>query len=430
MKVVLVGAAALCLVSAGVVTALDAAAAPRPGEAFLGYTLRAQAVGMQVTEDQPTATTHPEAEGEVPLSQVSLVSGPVGYALSSIAWPGPLAGNAGSLLVLAGAPVPEETAQQLNYPVRAETRTGGPASVTNDSVPGAVMRAGATTGRVEAESVLDGADAGQTVGLGRTTTATSATLAATTATSQARTTTQDVSLAGGALTFRSLTSEATATTDGTTAGGKGRTVVTDLAIGGVPVTVDNRGVTVDGSSTPVDPTARATVDQVLTALGMTVVLSEPSNAKQGGTISYDAGSLVVVWRPQGSASVISASFGGARVAAAASLADPLVGGGTLAPPLTPGAGVPAAGGAVGVVPTGGGPAPVTGEVPGGTPPRVAGEQSPVAQAEALLSGTGAPASAVALAVLGALLLLAGLLRLPGSVFVPAPSSTCTPRRSS
>lgn len=429
MRAVLVGASALCVFSAGVLTALDATAAGAPGAAFLGWTLTAQASAVQVTEDQPTATTHPEAEGELPHSQVSLVSGPVGYALSSVAWPGALAANAGSLLVLAGVPVPPETAQQLNYPVRAETRTGGPAEVTNDDVPGAVMKANVRPGTVSAEGVVDGADAGRTVGLGRTTTFSSAVLAEASATTTARTATQDVSLAGGAVTFRSLSSVAEATTDGATASGKGRTVVTGLEVGGVPVEVDSRGVTVAGTSTPVDPTARATVDEVLAQLGMTIVLSSPSWARQGGAVSYDAGSLLLVWRPPGSPNVLAASFGGARVTASASRTDPAPGavpppvvtGGTGAPPVAPG---PA------VVPVAGGPAPV-GSAPPGTPPPPPLSAAPqaVVQAEPLLDGTTAPASAIALCALAALLLLAGLLRLPGMVLVPAASPTCTARRS-
>ena len=34
-------------------------------------------------------------EGEVPESSANLANGPVGYGLSSVVWPGPLASNAG-----------------------------------------------------------------------------------------------------------------------------------------------------------------------------------------------------------------------------------------------------------------------------------------------------------------------------------------------
>ena len=129
------------MLGSGVLSAVGAGASEQPGSGLLGYTLSAQSSGLQVIEDRPDATTHPEGDGEVPQSVATLVSGPVGYALSSVAWPGALAGNAGSLLVLAGVPLPPDVAAALNDPVRAETRTGGPSDVRNDEVNGASMHA-------------------------------------------------------------------------------------------------------------------------------------------------------------------------------------------------------------------------------------------------------------------------------------------------
>lgn len=420
----LVCAAALCFAGAGLLQAVAAHASPEPGAGFLGYTLTSEASGLQVTEDSPTATSHPEGEGEVPLSQVRLVSGPVGYALSSIAWPGALAANAGSLLVLAGAPLPPEQAQQLNDPVRAETRTGGPSTVTNSSVPGAVMHAGVVPGKVASDSLVDGGQAGKTAGFGTTSTNSSAVLATATATSTADSRAKGISLASGVVTVDSVVSHATATTDGRLAKASGSTVVTGLQVAGVPVTVDDHGVTVNGTTTPFDPTLTKTVSSALSQLNMRIALSSPTTARQGGTVSYDAGSLIVSWNPPGSANLITAVLGGARVVASANPADPSASDLPLPPADAPAVPVGSAGGP-GVAPP-----PALGTPPTGTAnPPVAAPPAVAAAFEPLLSGRTTPAATVTLCVLGALLLLGALLRVPTTVLVPAPQSACPSRRS-
>ena len=422
MRGALVGAAAIAALASGIVTAMDAGAVEQPGSGFLGYSLSAQASGLQVVEDQPSATTHPEAESEVPQSQVTLVSGPLGYALSSVAWPGALAANAGSLLVLAGAPVPPETAGRLNDPVRAETRTGGPASVENHDVPGAVMRASVVPGKVAADAVVDGGEAGRTASFGTTTTGSGAALATRSATTTADSTTKDLILAGGAVTIGSVVSHATASTDGVTATAAGRTVVNDLRVAGVPVTVDEHGITVASTSTPVDA---GVVQQAVAQLGMSLLLSQPSSARNGGAVAYDAGSLILVWRPPGWGGTITVLLGGARVSVAANPADPVPAAddpGTTEPPATVGSPtgwLPVVPGVTGGVPPMSGP---------GQPASVVPAAVPVA-APALLVGHDAPASSYALAVLAALLLLGAMLRLPPIALVAPAAVACHTRRS-
>ena len=194
-RVVALGASLLCFTGSGALLALQAHADDQPGAAFYGYTLLGQASGMEVVEDRPTANSHPEGDAEVPLSRVSLLSGPVGYALGSVAWPSALAANAGDLLVFAGnGNVPEELGPPLNEPVRAETRTGGPREVTNDDYPGASMHALVTPARVASDAVVHGGQAGTATGFGSTETHSTALLGSATVSSSARSTTKDVSL--------------------------------------------------------------------------------------------------------------------------------------------------------------------------------------------------------------------------------------------
>jgi hypothetical protein len=421
----LCGAAAVLASAALGSSSQPAHALDAPGSGFFGYTLLAQGSGMQMTEDEPSANSHPEADSEVPYSQVSLTSGPVGYALSSAAWPGALAANAGSLILLVNSGAPSQV-KMLNDPVRAEARTGGETStVTNDSVPGVTMTATVLPGKVSAASVIDGGQAGTTVGFGTTTSKSSAVLSAASATTTADSAVKDISLASGVVTIGSVVSHATGTTNGTVVSGAGRTVVTGLKVANVPVSVDDKGVTVASSSSPIDPVAVDTVNSALASMNLRIALSKPSSARSGGSISYDAGSLVVYWAPPGSSNVFTAALGGARVVAAATKSD-LYGGNVppAFPPVNPPVAVGPGTGGTGI---GSAPLPPTQPVvnPPVNPPAVAAPGPATGSLlEPLASGTTAPALSVTLAVLGALLLLAGLWRAPFLVLVSPAAARC------
>src|SRR5258708_19199191 len=125
MKRLLSAAGAVCLATAvaGIVAGGPARAdtAP-PGSSFGTFGLTAAAPGEQITYDFPNASTHPMAEGEVPQSVAQLSSGPIGYALATVAWPGPLAGNLGATAQVLGLGLPTAITNNLNDPVRAEAR--------------------------------------------------------------------------------------------------------------------------------------------------------------------------------------------------------------------------------------------------------------------------------------------------------------------
>jgi hypothetical protein len=112
------GTALLGTAATGMVSAAAQDAPP-----LQGYSLVARAPGFEITEDQTNAQAHPEGQGTIGETTAELTTG-TGYALSSIAWPGSIGANFGTLLiVLGGDDVPPE-ATKLNYPVRAEVRAG------------------------------------------------------------------------------------------------------------------------------------------------------------------------------------------------------------------------------------------------------------------------------------------------------------------
>src|SRR5688572_31551937 len=69
----------------------------------------ADANGIGVSLEQPNSGTAPApAQGLVPNAYAELASGPAGYAMSTVAWPGPLAANLGGLLNVVGTPLPPD----------------------------------------------------------------------------------------------------------------------------------------------------------------------------------------------------------------------------------------------------------------------------------------------------------------------------------
>jgi hypothetical protein len=237
----------------------------------------------------------------------------------------------------------------------------------------------------------------------------------------------DISIAGGQLTIGSVTSAVEGTTDGKKATAKGKTVVNDAKIAGVPVTIDDHGVTLQDQNAPANAIANQTVNTVVKNLGMTFALSQPTGKPEGGKVVYDAGSLVIGFAPDGGAHSFLVVLGGASVALTAvpeggglNLDLDLGGGAPIATGTTSGgtATAPVASGITGAPPLDVAPAPAA--------PAVAGDPAPVdtalAAEGAKLPGPPSPAYLV-LGLFGAGLLLAGMRQLPDRV-LEAKVSTC------
>jgi hypothetical protein len=416
-------------VVASLVVPAAASAAAEPGSGFGSFNLAANAPVQQVRfNDADKCGGSPGGtggcEGVVPETVSMLRNGPIGYALSSIAWPGVLAGNLGSIVIVSGGP---DQAKALNSPVRAESRTGsGPDTVTNTDYPGAKMVATAKDDLVVAAAEVAQSTSQDAGTFNHSTSRTKVALTGpASAVGEAFSHAQDISLAGGVVTIGSVTSTAKGTTDGVKASATGRTLVNDVKIGGVPVTIDEHGVTVNGNNAPVNKAASAAVNAAISNAGMSIAISEPTGKPDRGNIVYSAGSLIFAWKTQGG--TVTAIFGGATVQLAA-----VQGGGGLnfdlgTTPLAPGGPAAVSGGSA---PLAGGSAtaPVgqTNGVAPGAAPAVAPQDSTIAPA---LAGQGvplpsgpSPAYAV-LGLFGAGLLAAGMRQLPDRV-LEAQASTC------
>jgi hypothetical protein len=420
---VLLVAGIACLTGA---VAPAVASSPEPGSGLGAFNLSASSPGAQFRFQEPsycyaTSAGTNGCEAIVPEAVATLRNGPIGAAISAVVWPGSLAANAGSLLITAGGSQVPDQARSLNDPVRAEAHTSaGPDTVTYDSIPGTTMKAVAKDDRTEALASLGQGAVTPLGSLGATSGhSTTALTGPSAATASAVTSIQDISLAGGLLHIGALTSQAKAVTDGTRATVTGRTVVTGASINGIAVSIDDHGVSVAGTSLPIG-TATAAVNSALQNAGMTIALGEPSGKPDGSSVTYNAGSLVVLWKAT-SGYTAMVVLGGANVSVASAKALdfsmpslPFVpGGGTggLTVPGTVGSGTtggPAVGGSLSA------PAP---PLPTETAPQTAGPgaASPVLAAAKLRLPGGLSPWLVALGLAGSGLVMAGLRRLPDSV---------------
>lgn len=412
-------AGAGCLAAALLPAVAALAATAPPGSGLQSYRLSAVAPALQVR--QGTEST----EAVVPQSLATLRNGPVGFGQSSIVWPGALAGNAGSLLVIAGAP---QEAKAANTPVRAEATTGsGPEEVVNDDYPGTRMAATAREDRVSATSTVEnGAVTPVGAFADAETRAVSSVTGPAAVVSEAFSRVNEIDLAGGQVTVEAVTSTARAETDGRAARATGRTVVSGVRVAGQAVTIGQDGITVAGTGLPrVDEEAEKAVNTVLAALQMTAVLSGPSEQRDGAGTSFTAGSLVFSWT-QSSGAKATVVLGGATVAVSAVPGTPTTPTGSASPPgrdAVPGDDVGLTGsgpfvrgpGGVGGAPPGLGPVPTALD-----PPQVAvGELPGTIAVASVLPEVLSPAWAV-LALLGAGLLAAGFRRLPDRLLEAAP----------
>jgi hypothetical protein len=273
-----------------------------------GYDLTARAPALEVVLDSDAVPVpaHPVLDATVPETSSSLESG-LGHGLSSLFWPGDLAGHFGSALQQLGqlctsllpinvpnlpsqcTPVPQalkDNAQAFNDPVKAETFfPGGPGDAQYNftpPLPGMTMTSHADANKVD--SVAGFASFGAP-GLGTLGSVTSHSItSATGATSELF----NVALAGGLVTIDHIRSTAKEASDGQTATGTGTTVVSGMRIGGVPATVDSTGLQIGSLS--------AAANQALHTLGLNLSLTAPDVVNDGAKGSFAAPLLVINYR--------------------------------------------------------------------------------------------------------------------------------------
>jgi hypothetical protein len=406
-----------------------AQAQTNPG--FGSFSLTATAPGFEMTEDEPSANAHPEGGGTVPYATVVLSNGPLGYALSSVAWPGATEANAGALVGLlfptsaGGVPIPDavtgavgDNAHLANYPVRAEARTGSTPDASFDTFPGASLTAHADPALVQANGSVNGATQPGSASIGNATSQTTAALTDTTGTAEATSKVSNIDI-GGVIKIDSVTSTATGATDAVTGTSSGSTIVQGMTIANQPAYVDDSGVHIGNQGQPANAIASQIANKALSQGGFQFFVAQPQTEQSGAAASYTAGSLFVVWTPpqNPSANVFVIALGGARVAVAAAPgfglpALPIT---TPSLPTVPSVGAPAS------------PArPATPAVPAATTPAAAVATTPrssFAPKKATFTFDGIAVPFIVLGLLGAGIMAAGTRRVADDVVDRIPS-TC------
>jgi len=301
---------------------------------FGSYTISSTAPGFEMWEDEPSANAHPEGGGQAPYSTSALGSGALGYALSSIAWPGATEANVDKVALLLfphsvdvpggpSVPVPDAVIQLFgtaapaaSYPIRAEARTGSGQPDDSLDAQGATLKAHADPVLAQSTATMKSAEgqAGFTFGNAQTIATTALSSTAGTATAESKISDIDI---GGVIKIQSVTSDASATTDGTTSSSTGLTVVQGMTIAGQKAYVDDQGVHIGEQDQPANATVNQFVNQSLSKGGFTFYVSQPQQESSAATSGYTAGSLFIRWQPPSSSNTFLIALGGARVAVTA-----------------------------------------------------------------------------------------------------------------
>jgi hypothetical protein len=293
---------------------------PGAGSAVLTYNVSAQAPILQVTEDEPNASFHPEGEGDWGYSFASL--DPAGqHALASVLWPGAAVGNAGTLVeVLTG----NGSLTALNDPVRAEAVSGTSQTQQSTTAPTGTTMSATVQPPIPgdqyaaANSSLAGGGLGAAGTVGASTSASTIHFESSTGTltATAQSSASGIRIDGGLITIGSVTSNAQATSDN---GGQpqlsGSTLVHNMTVAGQSAYVDGSGVHVGQPGNPAAPPIQDAVNSALQQAGMQIYSTVPSKVTIGQVDYYDASSLLFYWAPPGDSShnSFTASIGGAAV---------------------------------------------------------------------------------------------------------------------
>lgn len=259
---------------------------------LIGYLGLADSDGISQTGGSPTSQGYPQAQSKTAHTFSSLDTGPNGLALASTQWPGELAGNAGSLAQVFGAP---EEAAAANYPVRAEASTVGPAE---SSQPGMYARVeGPLAEAIASSDGFDG-DGSDLITFGDVETVSRSELIDGEMVVTATATITDIVI-GGAITIDSVHTRAIARTDGGDGTNTGSATVTGLEIAGQPARVDEEGVHAGDGTTenPADAVAQVLIDEVLSnfaeAFEVEIFMSSPARRDEGAIQEYRSGALVI-----------------------------------------------------------------------------------------------------------------------------------------
>jgi hypothetical protein len=263
-----------------------------------GFNMGAMANAAQWAFNSPSLgiPAEPTGEFDVAHTEVTLKSGPVAYALGSVAWPGQVAAALPSFLqgqIENGSggqfqfPVPIP-----NYPIRAESFYPQGPTRANSQAGTIVMDSSAQAASSEAAASINTFGVTSVVKVGSHSSMAANGFDAEGAVSMVRSAANDISAAGGILQIDSVVSTITARSDGDKGTVAGTTTVLGATVQGHGVVIDSSGVHVEGQGTGT-AAAQQAVNAALKNAGVSVELAAPVDEKSGAAASRTLPGLVI-----------------------------------------------------------------------------------------------------------------------------------------
>lgn len=252
-----------------------------------GFSLLARANPFQLTYDSPgLLPVDPIIQVSVPEAFTTLASGPTGYSLASLTFPGPLLADLGSAVAQEG-PECQPPTPIPSYPLRSEAFfPQGPTDADGSPVPGSRMHAIANGLNTSAMSAWSDLEFPTVFSLGSVSGTSSTSGTGDTAVTTAKSVVHGFSLLGGMVTIDSVTTDLKATSNGNDGATQGTTRVAGAAVAGQPVTIDETGVhpVTDGAKPLTDALAQG---------GISIKVTSHHENKDGGLAERVADGVVI-----------------------------------------------------------------------------------------------------------------------------------------
>lgn len=243
--------AAFTLGLAGAPHLADAQTAEQPDiDQFGGVIASSRGNPLQVTYDSPNllATGSPILQFSVPEALSTISSGPVGYALASFLFPGPLIADLDAALAASG-----QSTGIPPYPIRSESFYPSGPEEASQGEQGIEMVASTSFADSRARSSYAGMSLDPAAFVGGMAARSQSVIEGDQLVSRARSEISNFSVAGGLIAIESIVTDLVATSNGSDGATAGGTTVSGVTVLGLPATIDENGISFDDPPQQPDP---------------------------------------------------------------------------------------------------------------------------------------------------------------------------------
>lgn len=209
---------------------------------FGGYTIDSHAEGLTITYTSPGLIPGtPDTLGalDMPEALTNMDNSPSGYALASLAYPGPLLADLPSALALAGVP---DANNIPGYPLRAQAYyPSGPGTADQSFGPGRQVVSTNETAST-AQASYSAVQLNAVMSAGSIVSSSQSQLVQGQVVSRSRVEISGLDILAGLIHIGSLTTDLVATSDGNSSATAGTTTLSDVTLLGLPATIDGTGL--------------------------------------------------------------------------------------------------------------------------------------------------------------------------------------------